>query len=85
MTKGYVHLQALVVSLDPDDIPDGATRGLILSSGPGTFGIKENESTSYMFNKSNIEKANIEMVKFLKVKIKFSLFYIFYYEIQIIK
>jgi len=66
VTKGYVHLQALVVSLDPDDIPDGATRGLILSSGPGTFGIKENESTSYMFNKSNIEKANIEMVKFLK-------------------
>ena len=55
------------MSLDPSCIPAGAPRGVLLPDGPGTFGIVKEQHTSYMFDKTLMEKINIELVKFMKV------------------
>ncbi|XP_023325426.1 uncharacterized protein LOC111699091 isoform X3 [Eurytemora carolleeae] len=74
-SKGYsmlvqgqeqVHLQALAVSLDPSCIPAGAPRGVLLPDGPGTFGIDIEQHTSYLFDKTLMEKINLELFKFMK-------------------
>lgn len=62
-----VHLQALAVSLDPSCIPAGAPRGVLLPDGPGTFGIDIEQHTSYLFDKTLMEKINLELFKFMKV------------------
>ena len=67
IVPGRIHLQAIVVSLDPDKIPDGAPRGQVMMSGPGTLGIAEPDSTSYLFSSSLKEKLNSDVEKFMKV------------------
>lgn len=66
-TKGSIHLQALAVSLDPSNIPDGAPRGIYVPGGPGTFSNQHTDSTSFLFNKSLVLKKNTALVKFVKV------------------
>ena len=66
--KSIITLQALVVSMDANQIPDGAVRGLVLEAPPGTIGGNSENTTSYMFNKSLIKKTNLELRQFMKAE-----------------
>ena len=64
--KSDIQLQALVVSLNPYRIPDGAPRGLPLEAAPGTF-CQSGRITSYLFNRDLLNKLDYQIKNFLKV------------------
>lgn len=66
LQRSHLELQAIVVSLDPNCIPDSAPRPTMLQNGSGVFGISGGP-TWYFFQRSLHRNLNIVLTVYLKL------------------